>query len=150
MLDQDGDVYVADTTNNRIEIFDADGNFLSTFGKASQGNGELPGPFKSLTGVAIDKQNRVFTTEQEPRRLQVFRYVTEAQAAEEKTKQEVERQKAATRRQQLSQPQSRQMLLRKNLRIHQTRTAAHRHGHRGNKSAGLARLLLRSRCTTAV
>lgn len=99
MLDQDGDVYVADTTNNRIEIFDADGNFLSTFGKASQGNGELPGPFKSLTGVAIDKQNRVFTTEQEPRRLQVFRYVTEAQAAEEKTKQEVERQKAADRHQ---------------------------------------------------
>ena len=62
---------------------------------------------KSLAGVAIDKQNRVFTTEQEPGRLQVFRYVTDAQAAEEKTKQEEERQKAADRRQKAAaQPES--------------------------------------------
>ena len=32
-LDNDGNVYVTDTLNNRVEIFDADGNFISLFGK---------------------------------------------------------------------------------------------------------------------
>jgi hypothetical protein len=50
-------------------------------------------------GVAIDKHNRVFTTEQEPGRLQVFRYVTDAEAAEEKARRDEELQKAADRRQ---------------------------------------------------
>ena len=38
-VDADGNVYVTDTLNNRVEIFDADGNFLSTFGKAGDGPG---------------------------------------------------------------------------------------------------------------
>jgi hypothetical protein len=62
------------------------------------GHGELPGQFKALTGVAIDKQNRVFTTEQFPGRLQVFRYVTDAEAAAEKVKHDEELEKAAERR----------------------------------------------------
>ncbi len=33
-VDSDGNLYVADTLNNRVEIFDADGQFISTFGKA--------------------------------------------------------------------------------------------------------------------
>ena len=57
---------------------------------------------KTLVGVAIDKQNRVYTTEQEPGRLQVFRYVTDSEAAAEKTKHEEELQKAADRRQKAS------------------------------------------------
>ncbi len=74
---------------------------------SGSGHGELPGQFKALSGVAIDKQNRVFTTEQEPGRLQVFRYVTDAQAAEEKAKKQEELQKAADRRQKAaSQPQA--------------------------------------------
>jgi hypothetical protein len=59
----------------------------------------MPGQFKALVGVAIDKQNRVFTTEQYPGRLQVFRYVTNAEAAAEKTKHDQELQNAADRRQ---------------------------------------------------
>jgi len=64
----------------------------------------LAGQFKTLVGVAIDKRNRVFTTEQEPGRLQVFRYVTDAEAAEAKTKKEEELQKAAERRQKAAAP----------------------------------------------
>jgi hypothetical protein len=63
------------------------------------GHGELPGQFKALIGVAIDKQNRVFTTEQFPGRLQEFRYVTDADAAAEKAKHDEELQKAAAQRQ---------------------------------------------------
>jgi len=137
-LDSDGNVYVTDTLNNRVEIFDADGNFISLFGKHGDGpgcfarpkgiavdadghiwvademedrlqvfnregdlltyigagHGELPGQFKALVGVGIDKQNRVFTTEQFPGRLQEFRYVTDAEAAAEKTRREEEQTKA--------------------------------------------------------
>ncbi len=141
-LDSEGNVYVTDTLNNRVEIFDADGNFISLFGKHGDGpgyfsrpkgiavdrdghiwvademedrlqvfnrdgqlltyigqeHGNLPGQFKALVGVAIDKQNRVFTTEQYPGRLQEFQYVTDAEAAAEKEKQEKELKEAAERR----------------------------------------------------
>ena len=40
-VDAEGNLYVADTMNDRIEIFDADGQFISTFGK----NGDGPGYF---------------------------------------------------------------------------------------------------------
>ncbi|MGA2534446.1 MAG: hypothetical protein ABSF53_00410, partial [Terracidiphilus sp.] len=73
-----------------------EGQLLTYIG---QGHGELPGQFKALVGVAIDKQNRVFTTEQYPGRLQMFRYVTDTEAATEKAKRDEELQKAADRRQ---------------------------------------------------
>ena len=141
-VDGDGNVYVTDTLNNRVEIFDADGNFISLFGKHGDGpgafarpkgiavdgdghiwvademtdrlqafnregqlltyigqdHGDLPGQFKALVGVAIDKKNRVFTTEQYPGRLQAFQYVSDAEAAAEKTRREEDLQKAAERR----------------------------------------------------
>lgn len=142
-VDADGNVYVTDTLNNRVEIFDADGNFISTFGKAGdgpgyfarpkgiavdadghiwvademqdrlqvfnregrlltfigQGHGDLPGQFKALVGVAVDnKKNRVYTSEQYPGRMQMFQYVTDTEAAAEKTKHEEDLKKAAERR----------------------------------------------------
>lgn len=138
-VDGDGNVYVTDTLNDRVEIFDGDGNFVSTFGKngdgpgtftrpkgialdsdghiwvadqiqdklqvfnkegqllayIGQGHGDLPGQFKVLVGVAIDKKNHVFTTEQYPGRLQMFQYITDDEAAAEKTRREEELKKAA-------------------------------------------------------
>lgn len=38
-VDSAGTLYVADTLNNRIEIFDGDGKFISTFGEAGGGPG---------------------------------------------------------------------------------------------------------------
>jgi hypothetical protein len=95
---------VADQMEDRLQVFNREGQLLTYVG---MGHGELPGQFKSLSGVAIDKHNRVFTTEQEPGRLQVFRYVTDSQAADEKAKKQEELQKAADRRQKAaSQPQT--------------------------------------------
>ncbi len=129
-VDKEGNVYVTDTLNDRVEIFDADGTFISTFGKNGDGPGyfarpkgiavdvdghiwvadsmqqrvqvfnnegrlliyfgELgtyPGQFQELYGIAIDdKTNRVVTSEQYQGRVQMFRYVTDAEA--EKLKQE--------------------------------------------------------------
>ena len=45
-----GDVYVVDGSNNRVEVFDSSGNYLSQFGTSGAGNGQFSFPF----GVAID------------------------------------------------------------------------------------------------
>ncbi len=57
------------------------------------GHGNLLGQFSSLDGVYIDKNNRIFTSEQYPGRVQMFRYITDAEA--DKLKKEKEAQKAA-------------------------------------------------------
>jgi DNA-binding beta-propeller fold protein YncE len=67
-LDQDGNVYVTDTLNNRVEIFDADGNFISTFGK----NGDGPGYFARPKGIAVDGDGHIWVADEVQDRLQVF------------------------------------------------------------------------------
>ena len=95
-MDADGHIWVADEMQDRLQVFNREGQLLTYVGL---GHGELPGQFKALVGVAIDKQNRVITSEQYPGRVQVFRYVTDAEAAAEKAKHDEELQKAAEQRQ---------------------------------------------------
>src|SRR5271165_838618 len=133
-VDKEGNVYVTDTLNNRVEIFDADGQFIRTFGKNGDGPGQFarpkgiaidrdghiwvvdavqqrvqvfdtegrlliyfgqpgnwPGQFSAPYDIAIDpKSNRVVTSEQFPARVQMFRYVTDAEAAAEKASREAQ------------------------------------------------------------
>ena len=67
-VDADGNLYVCDTLNNRIEIFDADGKFVSTFGKAGDG----PGYFARPKGVAIDSDNHIWVADGMQDKVQVF------------------------------------------------------------------------------
>jgi DNA-binding beta-propeller fold protein YncE len=67
-VDSEGNVYVTDTLNNRVEIFDADGNFISTFGK----NGDGPGSFTRPKGIAIDSDGHIWVADEVQDRLQVF------------------------------------------------------------------------------
>lgn len=67
-VDQEGNLYVCDTMNNRIEIFDADGKFVSTFGKAGDG----PGYFARPKGVAIDSDAHIWVADGMQDRVQVF------------------------------------------------------------------------------
>ncbi len=67
-VDNDGNVYVTDTLNNRVEIFDADGNFISTFGK----NGDGPGYFTRPKGIAVDSDGHIWVADEVQDRLQVF------------------------------------------------------------------------------
>ncbi|HYW37650.1 MAG TPA: SMP-30/gluconolactonase/LRE family protein [Terriglobales bacterium] len=67
-VDQEGNLYVADTLNDRIEIFDADGKFISTFGK----NGDGPGYFARPKGVAIDGDGHIWVADGMQDRVQVF------------------------------------------------------------------------------
>ncbi|HTT24154.1 MAG TPA: 6-bladed beta-propeller [Candidatus Sulfotelmatobacter sp.] len=133
-VDKEGNVYVTDTLNNRVEIFDADGGFVRAFGKNGDGPGQFarpkgiaidrdghiwvvdamqqrvqvfdtegrlliyfgqpgdwPGQFSAPYDIAIDpKSNLVVTSEHFPARVQVFRYVTDAEAAAEKARREVQ------------------------------------------------------------
>ncbi len=67
-VDAEGNLYVADTMNDRIEIFDADGLFISTFGK----NGDGPGYFSRPKGVAIDSDGHIWVADGMQDRVQVF------------------------------------------------------------------------------
>ena len=67
-VDKDGNVYVTDTFNNRIEIFDAEGHFIREFGKAGDG----PGYFARPKGVAIDSDGHVWVADALQDRVQVF------------------------------------------------------------------------------
>jgi DNA-binding beta-propeller fold protein YncE len=67
-VDQDGNVYVTDTLNNRVEIFDADGNFVSLFGKHGDGPGYLARP----KGIAVDGDGHIWVADEVEDRLQVF------------------------------------------------------------------------------
>ncbi len=67
-VDREGNLYVADTLNNRIEIFDGDGKFISTFGKPGDG----PGYFSRPKGVAIDSDGHIWVVDGMQDRVQVF------------------------------------------------------------------------------
>jgi len=67
-LDKDGNVYVTDTMNNRVEIFDADGKFISQFGKPGDG----PGYFARPKGIAIDCDGHIWVADEYQDRVQVF------------------------------------------------------------------------------
>lgn len=67
-LDKDGNLYVTDTLNNRVQVFDPDGNFIRTFGKAGDG----PGYFARPKGIAIDGDGHVWVADSVQDRVQVF------------------------------------------------------------------------------
>jgi DNA-binding beta-propeller fold protein YncE len=68
-VDSDGNVYVTDTFNNRIEIFDADGNFISTFGK----NGDAPNDLERPKGIAVDGDGHIWVVDAATNQVKVFR-----------------------------------------------------------------------------
>jgi streptogramin lyase len=67
-VDKDGNLYVADMLNARIEIFDADGNFIRAFGKRGDG----PGYFSMPKGVAIDSDGHIWVSDSMQNRVQLY------------------------------------------------------------------------------
>src|SRR5574338_1216313 len=68
---KDGNVYVADTWNHRIQKFDAEGNFLKewgTFGQPDGGSGYLCGP----RGITVSPDGLVYVTDTGNKRVVVF------------------------------------------------------------------------------
>ena len=67
-LDKDGNVYVTDTMNNRVEIFDAEGKFISLFGRHCDG----PGCFARPKGIAVDADGHIWVADEMNDTLQAF------------------------------------------------------------------------------
>ena len=63
-----GDVYVADTGNRRIQAFDANGRFLFSFGRAGSGTGQLLEP----SGLAVGPDSSLYVADFWNKRIQVF------------------------------------------------------------------------------
>jgi hypothetical protein len=67
-FDDRGNFYVADTGNNRIQAFDADGNFLTVIGSYGTGLGEFRGP------VAVDfDDGLLFVVEMGQKEVEIIR-----------------------------------------------------------------------------
>ena len=67
-VDRQGWLYVADTDNNRIQVFRGDRTFVGKFGTSGTGNGQFNRP----TAVAVDAAGRVYVLDQGNNRVQVF------------------------------------------------------------------------------
>ena len=68
-VDARGHVFVADTGNNRVQVFDSAGNFLLKWGV----QGDEKGQFNEPRGVAVDKTGaRVYAADTGNNRIQVF------------------------------------------------------------------------------
>ncbi len=63
-----GDVYISDTLNGRIQIFDADGTFISAFGKPGDG----PADFARPKGIALDSDGHIWVADADQNRVKVF------------------------------------------------------------------------------
>ena len=57
--DKDGNIYVSDTGNSRIEKFAPDGSFLMVFGKAGNEEGEIKEP----NGIVVDDNGSVYVAD---------------------------------------------------------------------------------------
>lgn len=66
--DATGNVYVADTKNNRIQRFLKDGTYVDSWGAY----GDKPKEFKQPTGILIDRQGNLFVVDSGNNRIQKF------------------------------------------------------------------------------
>ena len=68
-IDTEGNVYVVDVLNNRIQVFDSSGNFITKWGEIE---GDKDGQFHWPSGVAVDSKNNVFVSDCSNDRIQAF------------------------------------------------------------------------------
>ncbi len=67
-VDTAGNVYVADTSSDRIQKFDSGGVLISTWGSSGNGNGQFSNPY----GVAVDSTGNVYVADTGNNRIQKF------------------------------------------------------------------------------
>jgi len=67
-IDDNRKIYLVDTMNSRIVIFDGEGNVIQTIGKEGMGNDEFYYP----RGVSVDSQGRIWMTDTLHHTVKVF------------------------------------------------------------------------------
>lgn len=67
-VDRQGNIYVTDTGNYRIQILDPNGKFLRMFGA----QGDAPGEFIRPKGIAVDSEGHVYVADAEFNNFQIL------------------------------------------------------------------------------
>ena len=67
-VDSQGNFYVADSWNHRIQKFDAAGNLLLVWGSHGSGDGQFQVPY----GVAVDANGQIYVADANNNRIQKF------------------------------------------------------------------------------
>lgn len=67
-LDKDGNLYVTDAFNHRVQKFNPVGKFLGSFGVPGSGDGQ----FNIATGIVIDKDGNLYVSDNKNDRVQKF------------------------------------------------------------------------------
>ena len=68
-VDSNGNVYVSDRENNRVQKFSNSGAYITQWGSKGTGDGQFQDP----EGIAVDSSGNVFVVDQFNRRVQKFR-----------------------------------------------------------------------------
>lgn len=63
-----GNMYMTDSSNNRIQIFDPEGKFLQQFGRERKDDEEFVNP----SGICIDRNNTVYVVDHGNNHVSVF------------------------------------------------------------------------------
>jgi DNA-binding beta-propeller fold protein YncE len=67
-LDKDGKVYVVDTANFRVQIFDPEGKHLKTIGSL----GDTPGSLARPKGIGVDSEGHIYVVDTAFQNFQIF------------------------------------------------------------------------------
>ena len=67
-IDPKGMIYVADTGNDRVQIFNPDGTFSNMFGEGGSGDGQFKGP----ASVAVNAKGNIYVADARNRKVKAF------------------------------------------------------------------------------
>lgn len=67
-VDPKGMIYVADTGNDRVQVFNPDGTYSNMFGESGSGDGE----FRSPSSVAVNANGNIYVADTRNRRIKAF------------------------------------------------------------------------------
>lgn len=73
-VDSNGNVYIMDTENNRVQKFDGDGKFISMWGSKGSGEGQFENTsqWNILGHLALDSQGNIYVIDANNYRIQKF------------------------------------------------------------------------------
>ncbi|HBA60251.1 MAG TPA: hypothetical protein DCZ92_05450 [Elusimicrobia bacterium] len=67
-VDPKGLIYVADTGNDRVQIFNADGSYSNMFGESGSGDGN----FRAPTSVAVNNKGNIYVADSKNKKIKAF------------------------------------------------------------------------------
>jgi len=67
-IGRNGNIFVSDSANCRIQIFTAQGDFINQFGTSGKSNGQLDFP----NGITIDKRGNLIIADDNNKRISIF------------------------------------------------------------------------------